>query len=420
MPHPLFHRKDSSDYTHNDDVDVVVEISHVGPQGDDLLVTGVFKAPSEQQRRGWVGSWDGCWVTCEAPNRASVRVKLRARVVEGLTLYPICETQEVHLILNSPTKSMVKRTKVKAPPLIVCRTNDLVKTWWTKYKSVKSAFSAWTPRQPSKVEIEARFSFGKTKSENEYRLVPLERSSFQVLSPPRSALMALVLEYEENQISPTAFPIDFEMIWAADVDTVTFWKPVAPDGYVAIGNVVTKDSTKPCLDSVVCIREDLTETAPMPPAAAWRSSRRFRTIGNGRFSIIRNGEMSTGGWSFIQEKCARSKRGEITSVVPPMCQLNQQLCIPSIHDESVKEIWFDTVSHVERLKREMQSDKETLIISFSSKGPFEPIHLQLGASHVVHHKTHGLVFDAQRGKLLSYLACENETDDTILTKVGAS
>ena len=95
-----------------------------------------------------------------------------------------------------------------------------------------------------------------------------------------------------------------------------------------------------------------------------------------------------------------------------MCQLNQQLCIPSIHDESVKEIWFDTVSHVERLKREMQSDKETLIISFSSKGPFEPIHLQLGASHVVHHKTHGLVFDAQRGKLLSYLACENETDDT--------
>lgn len=419
VPHPLFHRKDSSDYTHNDDVDVVVEISYVGPQGDDLLVTGVFKAPSEQQRRGWVGSWDGCWVTCEAPNRASVRVKLRARVVEGLTLYPICETQEVHRILNSPTKSMVKRTKVKAPPLIVCRTNDLVKTWWTKYKSVKSAFSAWTPRQPSKVEIEARFSFGKTKSENEYRLVPFGTIIVPGLVAPRSALMALVLEYEENQISPTAFPIDFEMIWAADVDTVTFWKPVAPDGYVAIGNVVTKDSTKPCLDSVVCIREDLTETAPMPPAAAWRSSRRFRTIGNGRFSIIRNGEMSTGGWSFIQEKCARSKRGEITSVVPPMCQLNQQLCIPSIHDESVKEIWFDTVSHVERLKREMQSDKETLIISFSSKGPFEPIHLQLGASHVVHHKTHGLVFDAQRGKLLSYLACENETDDTILTKVGA-
>ena len=38
VPHPLFHRKDSSDYTHNDDVDVVVEISYVGPQGDLSLI----------------------------------------------------------------------------------------------------------------------------------------------------------------------------------------------------------------------------------------------------------------------------------------------------------------------------------------------------------------------------------------------
>jgi len=421
VPHPLFHHEDSGDYVHNDDVDVIVELSYVGPQGDNILVTGVLKAPSEQQRRGWIGGWGGCWVTCEALNCTSIRVKLRARVVEGLTLYPICETQEVHRILNSPTKSMVKRTKanVTAPPLIVCRTNDLVKMWWSKDKSLKSALSAWTPRQPSKVEMEIRFSFSKNKSENEYRLVPFGTILVPGLVAPRSALMALVLEYEESQISPTAFPIDFEMIWAGDIDTVTFWKPVAPEGYVTIGNVVTRDFSKPRLDSVVCIREDLTEMAPMPPAAAWRSNRRFKTIGKGSFSIIRNGETSTGGWNFIKEKCVRSTSGEITSAVPPMRQLNQKLCIPSIHDESVYEIWFDTVSHIERLKNEIQFEQTTFIIAFSPNGPFEPIHLQLGASHVVHHKTHGLVFDAQHGKLLSYLACENETDDAILTKVGA-
>ncbi|WZZ40582.1 hypothetical protein YC2023_036841 [Brassica napus] len=38
-----------------------------------------------------------------------------------------------------------------------------------------------------------------------------------------------------------------------------FWQPVAPDGYQAVGLIVTNSSQKPPLDKVRCVRSDLTE-----------------------------------------------------------------------------------------------------------------------------------------------------------------
>ncbi|XP_018472593.2 hypothetical protein At1g04090-like [Raphanus sativus] len=38
-----------------------------------------------------------------------------------------------------------------------------------------------------------------------------------------------------------------------------FWQPVAPDGYQAIGLIVTNSSQKPPLDKLSCVRSDLTE-----------------------------------------------------------------------------------------------------------------------------------------------------------------
>ncbi|MEU9993704.1 Vps62-related protein [Streptomyces sp. NPDC048045] len=60
-----------------------------------------------------------------------------------------------------------------------------------------------------------------------------------------------------------ARPAGYEKIWT-DVGTGSkykgsIWRPLAPEGYVAMGCVVPKDTyDKPPLDAVMCVREDLT------------------------------------------------------------------------------------------------------------------------------------------------------------------
>lgn len=60
-----------------------------------------------------------------------------------------------------------------------------------------------------------------------------------------------------------ANPIDYEKVWDDKGTGAKYkgciWRPIAPDGYVALGCVTAKDSyDKPGLDAVTCVREDLT------------------------------------------------------------------------------------------------------------------------------------------------------------------
>jgi len=62
-----------------------------------------------------------------------------------------------------------------------------------------------------------------------------------------------------------AHPVDYTKIWddsgsGAD-DDGSIWRPVPPDGYVAMGLVAQRGYGKPSLQDVVCIREDLTYEA---------------------------------------------------------------------------------------------------------------------------------------------------------------
>lgn len=57
-----------------------------------------------------------------------------------------------------------------------------------------------------------------------------------------------------------AHPVDYKLIWAdhdsgSDRDG-SFWRPIPPEGYQAIGTVGQSGYDKPSLDTVVCIRED--------------------------------------------------------------------------------------------------------------------------------------------------------------------
>ncbi|MBP5946148.1 MULTISPECIES: Vps62-related protein [unclassified Pseudomonas] len=56
-------------------------------------------------------------------------------------------------------------------------------------------------------------------------------------------------------------PTDFEQIWrdtgSGSVMRLAMWRPIPPEGYVALGTVCTSDHDKPSLNSVRCVREDL-------------------------------------------------------------------------------------------------------------------------------------------------------------------
>jgi hypothetical protein len=57
-------------------------------------------------------------------------------------------------------------------------------------------------------------------------------------------------------------PVDFELVWdsrgAGTEDDGSLWTPIPPTGYKAVGTVAQRGFSKPGLDDVVCVREDLT------------------------------------------------------------------------------------------------------------------------------------------------------------------
>ncbi|OUS49212.1 hypothetical protein BE221DRAFT_188456 [Ostreococcus tauri] len=416
IPHPLHRMEKDSDYVHHYDIKVVAEVSYFGSNGEKLTVSGSVNIPAENLRGNQSEDDTGLWIRCDDGGDKAVQVRIRAHAVEGLTLSPIAEVAETASILRSPRAK--KRTAHNTPALVVCRTNDLVKIWWTrgKQKSIKT-LSAWHPRAPSHTELELRHPFFSERTEEDYKLVPFGTILVSGHNAPRSALMAVVLEYDSDQTPPTAYPIDFENIWTSDNKDVSFWKPIAPAGYAAIGNIVTKSIEKPSTECVVCVREALTDIATTPPGVEWKSSRGFRKIARGDFILIQNGDVGAGGWTFIKEELSRTNEGVIMATVPPLRKLNQNLCIPCLEDESALEIWFDTITLVERFRSELQAGESVLVVSFSPTGPFETLHLRLGTSHVVQHSTHDLVFDGTDGRLLSRTFVENETQSDLIARV---
>lgn len=62
-------------------------------------------------------------------------------------------------------------------------------------------------------------------------------------------------------------PIDYSLVWCPDDWTEDnthshgyFWLPMAPDGYKALGFIVTNKPAKPSLEEIRCVRDDLTDS----------------------------------------------------------------------------------------------------------------------------------------------------------------
>ncbi|KAJ3682417.1 hypothetical protein LUZ60_014990 [Juncus effusus] len=70
----------------------------------------------------------------------------------------------------------------------------------------------------------------------------------------------------KNSLPALKEPLDFTLIWTSFSENYNseecgyFWQPLAPNGYKSLGFLVTKGPTKPSVDSVRCVRSDLTDT----------------------------------------------------------------------------------------------------------------------------------------------------------------
>jgi len=70
----------------------------------------------------------------------------------------------------------------------------------------------------------------------------------------KSCIMVVKAKPGSDALKP---PVGYEQVWYPS-DTGSFWNPIPPAGYKALGSVVSRDRLHPSLADVVCVREDLT------------------------------------------------------------------------------------------------------------------------------------------------------------------
>ncbi|KAJ0829354.1 putative vacuolar protein sorting-associated protein [Helianthus annuus] len=87
--------------------------------------------------------------------------------------------------------------------------------------------------------------------------------------PNSIAMFATVLTAKDTTGDPSQgalkSPIDYTLIWTSKGLNVSqredgyIWLPIPPNGYKAIGHIVTTSPVKPSLDKVRCVRSDFTD-----------------------------------------------------------------------------------------------------------------------------------------------------------------
>ncbi|KAK4285589.1 hypothetical protein QN277_002269 [Acacia crassicarpa] len=87
--------------------------------------------------------------------------------------------------------------------------------------------------------------------------------------PNNKHLFGWVLVAKSNLSSENngalAKPVDYSLVWTSDSldikqdNTGYVWLPTPPDGYKAVGHVITTSPEKPSLDRIRCVRSDLTD-----------------------------------------------------------------------------------------------------------------------------------------------------------------
>lgn len=131
--------------------------------------------------------------------------------------------------------------------LLISFTSEFLPLWNDKGSGARSAVSLWRPSTASDA-LNPFFSLGDI-AVNHYRNIN-QRKVVAVVS-------------DANKVEGTALrpPVDYQLVWHDEGtgarSNASIWRPIPPEGYVAMGLVYGVNYDKPSRHAVRCVREDL-------------------------------------------------------------------------------------------------------------------------------------------------------------------
>lgn len=126
-------------------------------------------------------------------------------------------------------------------------------------RQVSSFSKVWTAREGGPDNLGASF----------YEPSPVPDGFFMLGSyaqPNNQPLFGWVLVAKDSSSGQILkMPIDYTLFWSSESlkmnqdGIVYIWLPVPPDGYTAVGHIITTSPTKPPLEKIRCVRADFTD-----------------------------------------------------------------------------------------------------------------------------------------------------------------
>jgi hypothetical protein len=109
--------------------------------------------------------------------------------------------------------------------------------------------------------------------------------------PPNTSQILFVLD----QPGISAEPTDFFSLWsnygvASNDASASLWRPIAPEGYIPMGDVAGQGGDKPDVKSVRCVNANFVRVYQKPGVKIWTNE---STVGEEKLSIFSNNEFST-------------------------------------------------------------------------------------------------------------------------------
>jgi len=209
------------------------------------------------------GSTDNCTITCSAPGVATATISDSTITITGVTY----GTANVTVTSGS---GMTRTIPVQVYNQYILDTGELFVTFIDSFTYLTGNYIRW---------------YHPVVPEGFHALGSLVTYSNPVSSPDGKKAMMLVKA--KNGSDALEWPVEYELLVRHETylgpdphnlfnglwDIVGTWRPIPPDGYVALGCAVTgrrlsipitsplPDCQTPPLDYIVCVREDLTVDA---------------------------------------------------------------------------------------------------------------------------------------------------------------
>ncbi|RCV13685.1 hypothetical protein SETIT_2G365500v2 [Setaria italica] len=139
-----------------------------------------------------------------------------------------------------------------------------------------------------------------------------------------------------------AAPVDYNLVWSSPDGAGHFWLPTAPDGYKAVGAVVTATSDKPSPDEVRCVRADFTDACETEKPELSNSDKDGFSAATLRPAVRGIDARGVHAGTFLAQSsvtpanasslaCLKNNSASYTSAMPDLAQVNSLLAAYAPH-----------------------------------------------------------------------------------------